>query len=269
MILLSAAIVLSLLIMIFLPIGAGMWLNKRAGVPWRVMMYGGLAYFIAQSLVTLLYSGFSTLVENGTLVLSDQGFLIWQVVLSLVLGAILGVMVRWAGMKYVNEELDTRESALGIGLAYGGIESIMMVGLPLLTTFISMVGNVNIDPQTTTLSPEVAAKIEQLWQVNPFIPLAGSLERLSAMVMHITVTMLILQVFKRYNPVWLAAAISLELFVNGVIIGLSEIGLDYGWVILIAVLLMGGNLYLLHLLGAYKLKTSKDHQEALPDSKTE
>jgi len=268
MILLSAAIVVSLLIMIVLPIGTGFWLKKRAGVSWRVMMYGALAYFITQSLVTLLYSGFAALVENGTLALSDQAFLIWQVVLSVLLGAVLGVLVRWAGMKYVNEELDTREAAFGIGVAYGGIESIMMVGLPLLTTFISMVGNINIDPQTTTLDPEIAAQIEQLWQVNPFIPLAGSLERLSAIVMHITVTILVLQVFKRKKPIWLAAAISLELVVNGFVIGLSEIGLDYGWVILVAVVLMGGNLYLLYLLGAFNLGMNKDQEKVVVEYNT-
>jgi len=130
------------------------------------------------------------------------------------------------------------------------------------------VSNINIDPQTTTLAPEVVTQIKQLWQVSPFIPLAGSLERLSAIVMHITVTILILQVFKRNRPIWLSAAISLELFVNGLVIGLSEIGLDYGWVILIAFVLMGGNLYLLYLLGAFNLRSNKDQEEAVVDSNT-
>jgi uncharacterized membrane protein YhfC len=133
----------------------------------------------------------------------------------------------------------------------------MLVGLPLLTTFITMLGNINIDPQTSNLDPAVIQQIEELWQVPATIPLVGSLERIASFVMHITVTILILQVFKRENKLWLLAAFGLELAVNGIIVGLAEIGLDYGWVVLIAMLLMVGNLYLLFRLQAFEFDITK------------
>jgi len=254
MVLLAIAIVIALLITIGLPIAAGFLLNKRAGVAWRIVMYGALGYFITQALLTLVFSGFTYLVDNGILTLSDRAFLIWQLVLSVLLAAIIGVLIRWVGMKTIKEDLNTLKGAYGIGVGYGGVESVLMVGLPLLTTFITMVSNVNIDPQTTTLDPAVAAQIEQLWQVNSFIPLAGALERISAFIMHITVTILILQTFKQNNRIWLAAAIGLEVLVNGLIVGLSEAGLEYGWIIFVSVLLMVGNVYLLFRLGAFNLE---------------
>ncbi len=253
MILLAIAIVIALLITIGLPIVGGFLLNRRSGVAWRVIMYGALGYFITQALLTLVFSGFTALVDNGILSLSDQAFLIWQLVLSVLLATVIGVLIRWLAMKYIKEDLNTLEGAYGIGVGYGGVESVLLVGLPLLTTFVSMVSNMNIDPQTTTLDPAVAAQIEQLWQVNPLIPLAGSLERISAFIMHITVTVLILQVFKRENVVWLVAAVGVEVLVNGLIVGLSEAGLDYGWIILVSVLIMAGNVYLLYRLGALTL----------------
>jgi len=64
--------------------------------------------------------------------------------------------------------------------------------------------NIHIDPATTTLDPEVVAQLEQLWQIKPYIPLAGAVERVSLFIMHITVTILILQVFKQKKPIWLA-----------------------------------------------------------------
>lgn len=254
MTLLAIAIVIALLVTIGLPIAAGFLLNKRAGVAWRVVMYGALGYFITQALLTLVFSGFTALVDNGVFTLSDRAFQIWQLVISVLLAAVIGVLIRWVAMKYLKEDMQTLKAAYGIGLGYGGVESVLLVGLPLLTTFVSMVSNMDIDPQTTTLDPAVAAQIEQLWQVNPLIPLAGSLERISAFIMHITVTVLVLQVFKRDNPIWLAAAVGLEILVNGLIVVLSEAGMDYGWIILVSVLLMAGNLYVVYRLDAFHLE---------------
>jgi uncharacterized membrane protein YhfC len=257
MVLLSIAISVALLVTIALPVAAGIWLNKKWLVPWRVITYGAVAYFIVQALMAFVSSGFASLVDNRTLALSDQVYLIVQLVISVVFAALLGVLIRWAGMKFIKEPLVSLEAAYAIGLGYGGIESLIGVGLPLLMTFISMLSNTQIDPQTTTLAPEVVSQLEALWQIQPFVPLAGSLERIAALVMHITVTVLIMQTFTRKNIAWLAAAFGLELLINGMILGLAEAGLAYGWVILVAVILMAGNLYLLYRLQAFDLKVTQ------------
>jgi uncharacterized membrane protein YhfC len=257
MVLLSAAIIVALVVTIALPIAVGIWLNKKWHVPWRVITYGALAYFIVQALMTFLFSGFVALVDNGTLVFSDRAYLSVQLMISVVFTALLGVLIRWAGMKFIKESLINLEAAYAIGLGYGGVESLIGVGLPLLMTFISMLSNINIDPQTTTLAPEVVSQLEALWQIQPFVPLAGSLERIAALVMHVTVTVLVLQAFNRTNNSWLAAAFGVELLINGMILGLAEVGLAYGWVILIAVILMAANLYLLYRLQAFDMKVHK------------
>lgn len=255
MVLLSVAIVIALLITIGLPVGAGFWLNKKWGVPWRIVSYGAMAFFIVQSVVTLILFGFNALVQNGILTMTEQAFARWQVGLSLLLAAVIGVAVRWAGMKYLKtENLSEQKPAFAVGIGYGGAESIILVGLPLLTTFYTMLTNINIDPATTTLDPAVAMHVQQLWQVPVSIPLAGSVERLSALVMHLTVTIVLVQVFLRKNKLFFAAAVGVELLVNGLVIGLSQAGLDFGWVILISVVLMAGNIYLLYWLKAFQVK---------------
>ncbi len=257
MVLLIIAITISLLITIVLPIAAGFWLNRKLSVPWRVITYGALGYFIVQALITFAFSGFNSLVQNETIALSGDSLNTAQIYLSVFLGALLGVLVRWLGMRFVNEDLDNLEAAYGIGVGYGGAESIMLVGLPLLVTFITMLANMNIDPQTTNLDPAVIQQIEELWQVSATIPLVGSLERIAAFVMHITVTILILQVFINEHKIWLLAAFGLELLANGLIVGLAEVGLEYGWVILIALTLMIGNLILLYHLRAFEFDITR------------
>ena len=257
MFLLIVSIVIALLITIGLPIAASIWLNKKLGVPWHVISYGALAYFIAQALVTLLIQGGSVLVQNAGWGLSDTAIITGQIILSVILAALLGSLARWAAIKFLKEDLENLESGYGLGVGYGGVESIMLVGLPLLTTFIAMLSNMNIDPQTTSLDPAVIEQIEALWQVSPFIPLAGALERFSAFVMHITVTILVLQVFKRKRFYWLWAAIGLELLVNGLVVGLSEAGVMVGWVVLVSVFLMVGNFYILYRLNAFDIDITR------------
>lgn len=253
MFLLSLSIVFALLITLVLPVAAAFWLNKKLSVRWQVVMYGALAYFILQTLLILLFSGYDALVAQGSLVFSESEDRLVQIALSLVGSALLGVAIRWAGMKYLKEDLDNLESAYGIGIGFGGVESLMLVGLPLLSTFTKMLQHINIDLATTTLDPEMARQLMDLWQVPAYLPLAGSLERLSALVMHITVTILILRSFTKKNHWFLAAACGLELLINGIVIGLSEMGWQYGWVILISVVLMAGNIALLYVMDAHKV----------------
>lgn len=255
---LSIAIVIAILVTVGLPIGVGFWLNKKFAIPWRVISYGMLAYFLAQVAVTLLFSGFNALVQNGTVVLSDPALTLVQVILSVALGAVMGVLIRWAGMKYMKENLDTPEAAFGIGVGYGGAESILLVGLPLISTFFTMMSNLNIDPATTSLDPAMVDQLRQLWQVPAVIPLMGSIERLSALVMHLAVTFLVLQVFLRGKPWFLALAMLDELLVNGVVVGLSEAGVANGWLALISLIIGAANVYLLFRLKAFDLQQWKE-----------
>jgi len=257
MVLLIAAIIIALLVTIGLPILASIWLNKNLAVSWRVMIFGVLAYFINQLLVALVFSGIMALHDYSGLNLAEQALFTTQLVISIVIGAAIGVLIRWAVLRFAKEPLDNLESAYGIGVGFGGTESIIRVGLPLLFTFITMLSNINLDPQTSTLDPDMIIQLEALWQVPVLVPLAGSLERLASFVMHITVTIMILQAFTQKNNLWLGAAVGLELLVNGLIVWLAEVGLAYGWVVGLAVLLMIGNFYLLYLLNAFDFDITK------------
>lgn len=248
MVLLGISIAVTLIIVIGLPIAASFWLNKKFGVSWQMITYGTLGYFIVQILVSLIYTGLVSLIPSWRSPATDQSYLLSQILVNVFLGALLGVILRWLGMRYF--KLNALKSAYAVGVGYGGAESIMLVGLPLLMTFITMLGNANIDPKTTNLDPVAIEQLQELWQLEFYIPLATAVERITAFVMHITVTMLIFQVIKGKNLLWLGAAFLLEFIINGLIVGLAEAGVHYGWVVLFGVVLMVGNLYLLYRLKA-------------------
>lgn len=248
MVLLGISITVTLIIVIGLPIAAGFWLNKKLGVSWQMITYGVLGYFLVQVLVSLLYSGLVSLIPNWIAKGDNQTYLLSQILVNVFLGALFGVLIRWLGMRYF--KLESLESAYAVGVGYGGAESIMLVGLPLLTTFFTMLTNLNIDPQTTSLDPAVVEQLNELWELDFYIPLATAGERIAAFIMHITVTILILQVFRKKNLLWLGAGVLLEFVINGLIVGLAEAGVHFGWVVLLGLVFMAGNLYLLFRLNA-------------------
>ncbi len=255
MILLSISIVIALLVIIGLPIIAGYWLKDKLGVSWRTITFGVLGYFIVQVLVSLIFSGLTSVIPDWNVAAAGDNFLPSQILTNVFLGVIIGVLIRWGGMKFL--KIENLEDAYGLGVGYAGAESIMLVGLPLLMTFITMLTNINIDPRTSALEPEMIAQIEELWALEFFIPLATALERITAFIMHISVTLLIFQVFKRNQPAWLGAAVGLEMLINGLVVGLSEAGLHYGWVILIGVILMLGNLVIIYRLHGFDIDITK------------
>ncbi len=255
MILLSISIVIALLVIIGLPIIAGYWLKDKLGVSWRTITFGVLGYFIVQVLVSLIFSGLTSIIPDWSVAAAGDNFRPSQILTNVFLGVIIGVLIRWGGMKFL--KIENLEDAYGLGVGYAGAESIMLVGLPLLMTFITMLTNINIDPRTSALEPEMIAQIEELWALEFFIPLATALERITAFIMHISVTLLIFQVFKRNQPAWLGAAVGLEMLINGLVVGLSEAGLHYGWVILIGVILMLGNLVIIYRLHGFDIDITK------------
>ena len=68
----------------------------------------------------------------------------------------------------------------------------MIMGLPLLTTFIGMIQNIGDE------------LVAEAWELSPLIPLGISVERLTFLVLHLTVTMLISKLLNgRKSSGWL------------------------------------------------------------------
>jgi uncharacterized membrane protein YhfC len=261
MVLLSISIVFALIVTIGLPIMGAVWLNKRLNTTWQTVALGALGYFIVQSLFTLLYSGIGFLSKGEFAANFFDSNSLAQIAINITLAAVLGVALRWAGLKYIKMPLINLQAAYGIGLGYGGVESITRFGLPLLMTFYTMLRNTNL--QTSTLDPEIINQLETLWRTSPWIPLAGSVERITAMVIHITVTILVLQYFTRNKMVWLVAAAGLETVINLIIFGLMVFGSPPVWVFLIGILAIAGCFYLLYRLNAFYIGKTTSQNDTI------
>ncbi len=121
--------------------------------------------------------------ENGSLALTENSiFLSSGRIEHSVAPAWFGVLIKMGGDVFLKKNLTTL-ICLCDWLGYGGAETLMIMGLPLLTTLIGMIQNIG---------DELVAEALKL---SPPIPLGISVERLTFLVPHcLTVTMLIFQV---------------------------------------------------------------------------
>jgi uncharacterized membrane protein YhfC len=130
------------------------------------------------------------------------------------------VVYRW----WIKSARSWRE-ALMFGAGHGGIEAII-IGLLVGLGAINIVVLSNTDLATLPLTPEQLAELQQQMAAALSLPwhapLLGALERVFAMTFHLSAAVMVLQVFRRRNMLWLVAAIlwhttlnALAVYVNG------------------------------------------------------
>lgn len=195
---------------ILMPLAVGLWLRRRYGVSWRVFGYGALIFFASQiafrvPLVQIIQASLTPL-----LLTSEELLLGWIVVLSFSAG-IVEEGGRWLGYRYLLKDKRTWENALMFGAGHGGLESMVMVGGLTALTLVQVLALQGVDPGQLPVTPEQQDQIRQVQKLfqetDWWMPLVGAYERLMAMSLHITLSVIVLQVFLRGSFVWLIAAI--------------------------------------------------------------
>ncbi len=198
------------LLMILLPIGLGFLIWKRYQTPWRFFWIGVGTMVLAQighipfnALLTYLF-------QAGVL---PKPPVSWTPVFNaVVLGLSAGVWeesFRYCAYRWWAKDARSFDKALMMGAGHGGIEAIVL-GVYVLYILLQMVALRNMD-LAQVFSPDRAATLQQQIQVYWSIPwystLAGALERLFALIFHLTASVLVLQVFLRKQWRWLWLAI--------------------------------------------------------------
>ncbi len=214
---------LTLLIEIILPFGVAFWIIRHYHTSWRLVGWGGVIYLASQMVYIPLLDGINSLYANHILTLPSGAQLI---LLNAVIGGIAGGLceetIRLIGFKLLKKQAQNTGGAFSLGIGHAGIESIIIAGLPMLGTFISMVAYKNANLQDPTLDQATLAQIANLWQMPWLTPLAGALERMMAMITQVALAFMILQVFIRKSYWFFVAAILWHAFVNGLITGLID-----------------------------------------------
>lgn len=199
--------------------------GRRLHVNWRFFAYGAVIFLAFQMLTRV------PLVQVGQLALQDQiaasSAVEWGWIVLLAYSAGLFEEVgRWVGYRWLFPPAQrTWRPAVMYGLGHGGLESMLLIGA---FSALSLAGLVSIDgtdamAQIPAEQREVAqAQLASLAAQPVWYPLLGGWERLSALGLHVGLSLTVLQTFVRRSAWWLLAAILAHGTVNFVAIALLK-----------------------------------------------
>ncbi len=203
---------LAVLIMILLPLGLAIWLRRRYRVPWLLFCVGILTFIGSQTYHIPLNNWLSDLGVIGSIGSDVPNLLGTAVILGLSAG-LSETIARVVGYWFLfRKKLAERfEDGVLVGLGHGGIEAMVIGGVFTAGSLSSLWAIRNVDLSTLGMTAtELTAVTEQLTvlQETPWLVFAAVFERLVAMTLHVTISVLVWRAFKRRQvwPVLLGAA---------------------------------------------------------------
>lgn len=232
---LLSTLIIAAVVVILAPVLVGVWLARRWRVPWRVFFYGALVWFVFQYITRI--PALQVLGPTVANLLSQSVWYKygWFLFLALTAGLFeeggryLGYRFfekdRQLGQQFTLKKMEkTWPQALMYGTGHGGIEAILLVGLPLALQIASCIYAFQTDP--ATLAPDQALLIHQAREACSltawWVPLLGMLERLMAIAIHLSLSVMVLQVFTRRQGYWWWLAVGYHTLTNLVAIVLSD-----------------------------------------------
>ncbi len=201
---------LNALLMIALPLALGWLLTRRFGLGWRLFWIGGLTFIGSQVVHLPLNFGLTALFARGLLPAPPEAYhlLFNATVLGLTAGLSESlaryVVYRW----WIKAARTWREGVL-FGAGHGGVEAIilgLLAGLALVQMIALRQADLSglVPPEQLNLLRE---QVTAYWSAPWYASLLGAVERVFALTLHVTAAVLVLQVFRRNNILWLPAAI--------------------------------------------------------------
>jgi uncharacterized membrane protein YhfC len=221
---------LNALLMISIPLGAGVLLSRRWGLSWRVFMIGA-GTFLGSQVLHIPFNQIALVPLFDKLGLPGEDQLHSLLLYGFLLGLSAGVFEE--GARYVVYHLwlrDVRQwrGAVMFGAGHGGMEAILLGGLSLyaLMQAITLRG-VDLEAVVPANQMEIARlQLEAYWGAPWYAALLGAAERCLALVIQISLAVFVLVAIVRRNAILLIAAILWHSFVDAVaVVGVRSWGI--------------------------------------------
>jgi uncharacterized membrane protein YhfC len=212
--------IFAILFEILYPILIGILIIRRYKSGWKLFGVGVLTFLGSQLVHILLLSGFTELIRQGLFPSPTLVILPYAVVVGLLAG-LCEETARLAGFKILKEKANSWGAALTLGSGHGGSESII-IGLISLANFALFIFVQRTGQTVLGLTPDQISKTLNIpWT----LPLAAAVERLTTVIMQLTLSIMVWLSVSRKAWIWFAAAILWHALVDGSILLLQNIGL--------------------------------------------
>jgi uncharacterized membrane protein YhfC len=212
---------LDALLMIAMPLGLATYLTRTWKLSWR-LWFIGVATFILSQLGHIPFLWLSTRILNSPSVVNvflrmpPSGPLIFNGVFLGLAAGLFEELFRYSMYRWWAKDARSWNTGLLTGAGHGGAEALLAAGLA-LSTFIHLVGYRNIDLSAVVPAaqlPAVEAQVAAYWSTSWLDAFLPAYERLSAIIIQISMAVLVLQTFTRRQWFWVWLAVAYHAFID-------------------------------------------------------
>src|SRR5665648_1209804 len=204
------------------PFILGWWIIRKKQTSWKLFGVGVLTFIGSQLFHIPLVNGLTVAFQTGALPHVDPA--IAPYFNAVVLGLLAGIFeetARWIGYKLLKKKGDSLGAALTMGAGHGGVEAVS-IGVIVLVNLVAMLGLRYMDTATLPLPADqiqLAQQQAQAYFATPWpLPLAGAVERIGAMGLHITLSIMVWLAISFRKPLWFWGAILYHALIDGLVV---------------------------------------------------
>lgn len=220
-----AAEVVTIVFVIAYPLALAALAHRRFQVEWRYFAFGVAIFAIFQLLTRVPLVTVAGALLQPTLRASRAAA--WGYLFALALTAALAEEIgRYLGYRwFMGREPKTWARGVMYGLGHGGLESIVIVGGGALLSLVSLLAlqSANFSRLSAAQQHAVARQFTAIAALPGWFPLLGAWERLWTVVVHVALSLIVMQVFVRRQRRWLGVAIAAHFALDFFILALGRI----------------------------------------------
>jgi uncharacterized membrane protein YhfC len=204
--------------MILLPILFGIWLVRKFKLSWKLFFAGALAFIASQVLHIPFLQVLTSLFNNGVLPTPPPAWnTIFNAVLLGLLAGIFEEMARYILFKFFLKKTRTWQEGILVGAGHGGVEAIIL-GVIGALTLVNMLVMRNADLTAMGIPVDQLALAQQqvnaFWASPAYAGLLGLAERIFAVCLHLSLSVMVLYSIAYKKPVWFWLAMLWHAFVD-------------------------------------------------------
>jgi uncharacterized membrane protein YhfC len=257
--------------MILFPLVFGYFIAKKFKLTFKdfrkLFIAGALTFISSQIFHIPLVYGLTAMFKNGILPSPPESWtLIFNAILLGLLAGIFEETARYILFKYIMKNSRDWKDSITIGLGHGGIEAILL-GVISITTLVQMVAMKDATSLSALGLPAdqleiVKTQVAAYWAQSAITPLFGFFERISAMSLHIGLSVLVMYSIVSGQRKWFWFALLYHALVDALAVYLypkitvgSNVMLGtFGLETLVAVLSIGLLVYTIRLSKSFSIK---------------
>ena len=228
--LLVCMFVVAILIEIGVPVTLAILLIRKFKVAWVVVLTGVLTFIASQVVHIPILQVPTLLYKAGLITMLPQQWPIWAYALYLgILAGLCEETARLIGFKILKSKAKGFASSLGLGIGHGGVESVIIGGVVLISLLSALLYNPQAQLAGGAAQDTVNAMMAQLasfWSTPWHLPLAGGVERITAISAHLLMTILVWQTVARGKAWGYPLAVLYHTILDAAAVWLSALGLS-------------------------------------------